>query len=304
MVVNGLHKIYFFILLHWRDYSWYSSIMKLPIALVVWVFCLGLLTPVTHAQQNAIPVDPIETAIGTGNPAKIARTVQDIQSRIDTGSISYDLWRIWLPALMNTNHFSEVADLSLSASLARPGIEAIEPCMEFRAKALLAMGKANEALSAAKSYYNVCQLKNTGNALTLVSTCLSATHPDNPSQGQEFRYQQVMASASAYGTTQPSAEVSILKSIMIDPAPYETQINAYSRRLEFAEGIAYGNLLLAADRTSEAESAFRKLFKSADSQARLTQAIDGIARSLRAEDGNVARANAWLLSLQHATAMR
>jgi hypothetical protein len=59
---------------------------------------------------------------------------------------------------------------------------------------------------------------------------------------------------------------------------------------------------LIADKSAEAEALFRELYQSAGTQQDLATATEGLARSLRAEDGTLARANAWLLSLQQASA--
>ena len=93
----------------------------------------------------------------------------------------------------------------------------------------------------------------------------------------------------------------MLKSVKVDPQPFAEAIrkreNASSK---FADRLGYGNLLLAADRSSDAEALFRQLYQSASTQQDLAAATEGLAGSLRAEDGNLARANAWLLSLQQA----
>jgi len=91
----------------------------------------------------------------------------------------------------------------------------------------------------------------------------------------------------------------MLKSIVIDPATYEPSIKYLSTRPKFSDRAAYGYLLLEADRGQDGEQVFRELYRLAGSQKELAVAIEGIACSLRAEDGTLSRANAWLSTLQH-----
>ena len=248
------------------------------------------------SKPNDDSNDEIKSEIGSGDPAQVAHAVGQIQYWIHNRHVVIDTWRQWLPALMNTRHYQEAADVSLAAAAGRPGIDGIEPLLEFRVKALLALNQPEAALSAAKSYYNVCQLKSTGNAVTLVASCLAAAHPEDTGIAARFRYQQAMASAAAYGTTRPSVQVSMLQSVHVDGQPYHDAI------LNIVDSVGKANLLLAADRPTEAEAIFRKIYLSAQTQAELSTGIDGIARSLRAEDGNVGRADSWLLALQQAKA--
>jgi hypothetical protein len=57
-----------------------------------------------------------------------------------------------------------------------------------------------------------------------------------------------------------------------------------------------GDLLLLADRPKEARAAFEKAYTLA-SDKDLATASESIARCMRAEDGSIGRANAWVLSI-------
>jgi hypothetical protein len=252
----------------------------------------------------------VKSDISTGETVAVAHAVGQIHFWIDRGQVPFNLWREWIPALMNLHRYQEVAQLALDGSIARPGIEAIEPLMEFRAKALLAINKPREALQAAKSYYNVSQLKNAGNALNLVELCLAKAYPEDAGIARRFRSEQILASGAAAAsvelaaaTTQPaivSLPTAILKTVTVDASPFENAIKSWANRARPSDRDAYVNLLLAADRGADAEAVGRALFKSATSTSELTLAIETIVRSLRAEDGSVARANTWLFTLQQA----
>src|SRR4051812_15968362 len=99
--------------------------------------------------------------------------VNQVKVWIKGGWVSSDLWRKWIPALVNTPTTNQqIADLALMGMLGRAEPAAIVPLAEFRFKALFALNKPgpngpDELLAAAKSYYNVCDIKYTANAVTL-----------------------------------------------------------------------------------------------------------------------------------------
>jgi hypothetical protein len=232
----------------------------------------------------------ITDEINSGNDAAIADAESQIRVLFTKGNMPFALWRTWLPTLMNYHRYQDVADLSIEAAVAHPVIETIVPVLEFRVNALLALGKTNEGLAAAKSYYNVCALKDTGAATDLIAKCLKDTD-----QVIRFRAEQEAASSAAANGTGNAPVTSFLKSVIVDQQPYAAALEA---RKSHHLSTGYANLLLAADRPADAEAIFRQMFKSASTAGDLGVYIEGIARSLRAEDGNVARADAWLLALR------
>jgi len=243
------------------------------------------------APAAAAPVGTdIASELNSGQDAAIADAERQIRENFASGTTPYALWRNWLPSLMNTHHYQQAADLSIEIAVQRPAVETIVPLLEFRVKALLALNRDKEALGAAKSYYNVCALKDTGAALDLIEKCLK-----DKDEVFRFRAEQATASRAAANGAGNAPTNSFLKSVHVDPQPYA---KAFETWKEHPQSVEYANLLLAADRPAEAEAIFRELFKSAPA-AGLPVCIEGIARSLRAEDGNVARADAWLLALQN-----
>jgi predicted negative regulator of RcsB-dependent stress response len=94
----------------------------------------------------------------------------------------------------------------------------------------------------------------------------------------------------------------MLAAVVVDTKPWDDALKTWAaKQKSFVNRICYGNVLLAADKGADAEKVFREQYQLAANQADLTTAIEGIAKSLRAEDGNVGRANAWLMSLQKAS---
>ncbi len=273
-----------------------NQIMTVPRLILMLVF---LDCAFAHGQSDWLaPVPPVSQATSTGiadelnSGREAARADAERQIRVlfSKGNMPFALWRTWLPMLVNSGHFQDVADLSIEAAVAHPVVETIVPVLEFRVKALLALNKNADALQAAKSYYNVCALKDTGTALDLVCICLTTKD-----QVLSFRAEQAAASSAAANSGSNAPASSFLNSVKVDQQPYQ---KALEERSSHRLSTGYANLLLAADHPHDAEMIYCELFKSASTSADLTVAIEGIARSLRAEDGNVARADAWLLALQ------
>jgi hypothetical protein len=146
-----------------------------------------------------------------------------------------------------------------------------------------------------------------------VALCVAQCHPQDDQIVHRFRKEQFDASnlpslpsvQDSPSVTKPSDQVSaetpLLKSVHIDTQSLTAGLQTWSvHHSNFHDRVGYGNLLLVADRSEDAEKLFRELYQSAATEPELITAIEGIARSLRAEDGTVARANVWLLSLKQA----
>ena len=61
--------------------------------------------------------------------------------------------------------------------------------------------------------------------------------------------------------------------------------------------VSAGNLLLLADRASDAQPLFERAYSVAKTNV-VAQASENVARCMRAEDGTIGRANNWVLSIR------
>jgi hypothetical protein len=252
------------------------------------------------ASPTAETIAQVTKQINSGDDASIAAAEQTIRGWVSVGRTRGEVRHIWLPALMKAKRYQDTADLAMVAEFGWPASYDMSQLMEDRVNALLAMDKPQLALEEAKGYYNVCDIKNTAHAIDLVGMCLAKCHPEDLEIVHRFRNEQAASASGAAAATQPAG---MLKGVVIDGKPYEDAITAWaSRTKRFNDRVDYGNLLLAADRGDEAEKLFRELYQLATTPADLAVATEGISRSLRAEDGNVGRANAWLVSLQQGSA--
>jgi hypothetical protein len=249
-------------------------------------------------------VQAVTNELNSNNSKQVDKAIGQIEFWIANGGhVPKNLGNNWLSEMIKDQQFQAAADAALNGPLAQPNIDNISSCIPWRIKALLALNKPEEALEAAKSFYNVIPMQKTNDAVNLVAQCLAACHPNDLQIVREFRIEQSGAAANGTGTNpQATQQNSILQSVQIDATLYNTAIGKWNAQStlssKFYDFVAYANLLLMADHGQDAQKVFTQLYQLATTQDELNDAAEGIARSMRAEDGTVFRANAWLLSLQ------
>ena len=295
--------------------------MKSPFisaSIVALAFCGSVFAQTTkplNAAQQAIK--DLTDKIASTDPAVRAAAVEELRQQIKhPANIVGPLGQQYLPALLKAGLNQEAADFAMQAILSGPSEPGtLEILHKHRIRALLALNKPDEALAEAKSLFNVCRMKTTGDALRLCAQCLQAAHPDDKSLSERFKLQQVAGSTCSpqAGATQPStqptsAQPNLLKAIKINPEPYLAAAEApvllqnqtEDAHLNFARLTSRGNLLLEADKIAEAKQCFEAAYPQAG-PADQPQAAESLARVMKAEDGTVGRANAYVMSLRPAT---
>jgi tetratricopeptide (TPR) repeat protein len=192
----------------------------------------------------------------------------------------------------------------------------------LRAQAFLAQHKYPEALAAARSYYDVASLKDTTEAINLVALALVFGKPDDPTAAKRFRKQQIqwaasaptspasqptasaldpaaLTAVSAYSTSQqaplPTDSLGdpVLPTIPSDSKPFEATAEAMEPT-NYQAFVRKGNLLLLAGHAKEAHGVFERAEAIAPDN-KGAQAIENVARAIRAESGCVGPANAYIL---------
>lgn len=163
---------------------------------------------------------------------------------------------------------------------------------------LIKTGKADAALAAAKIYYNLAPMASTSEAIQLFAVTILAAKPQEAGLADRFREEQVLgAQFPADGkVASPRPRTSVLASIPIDPSPFQEALKARSD-LRYDALRAKGNLLLMSDLNQEAYAAFYAAHQLANDK-QLAESIEDIARAIRAVDGSIGRANAWIDSLR------
>lgn len=184
------------------------------------------------------------------------------------------------------------------------GIGMMQLCLT---QAFLDSGKYEEALSASRTYYNICTLKDTSKAINLVSQVMINTRmKSDPSIIEEFKEQQsqlAQVSQQAPSSTQPSnGKTNILFTIPLDTSPYAAQakkLESHGLPTTYSKLTASGNLYLLADKPKQARNAFALSIDLASNKKQAATAIANVARSIRAADGSVGNANAYIASVQN-----
>jgi tetratricopeptide (TPR) repeat protein len=285
-------------------------VFKRWLLFLVCIFAMGALFPDARADSfpPTIPLpskdvyNQVTVVLKGDDVQQIDSCISQIHRWISGNRVAPDLAYKWLPSLMAKKRYQEVAELALDGMLARPEQKFLDRLPPLRAKALNALDKPDDALQAALVFYNVCSMKETPAAIDLLEVCLIKAHPEDPAYGRRFRSEQlVLAGSTETGINEVGGKRSILKGLPIDPAPFTVALGRWKEKASHGKASdvsSYANLLLAADRATEAEKCFRTLFEIAGTQEELDIATEGIARSIRAQDGDVARANAWLRSLE------
>ena len=110
---------------------------------------------------------------------------------------------------------------------------------------------------------------------------------------------QIPAADSAAAPSAGAGE-NVLKSIPVDPAPYQVELDKLAAVAKnYDTLIQRGNLLLLQDKGADAVSVFQMAADISSDPKQASEAISGVARAMR-RDGSVGAANAYILSLRQA----
>jgi tetratricopeptide (TPR) repeat protein len=210
-----------------------------------------------------------------------------------------DLCQTYLPALMDARRYDDAASLAARGiQLCSSDADTLEILERYRVSAYLRSGRPRQALAAAKSLFNVATMPQTAPAILLVAECLNAANPGDPGPVERFKDQQV---AGADPATRPSGpQPSVLAAIAPDSQPADDALRLFYHggyvihANQYRELVGRGNLLLLAGRADEARQVFIRALRIADAD-QLYAARENVARAIKADDGAIGRANAFLI---------
>jgi hypothetical protein len=251
--------------------------------------------------------------IGVVIVASIAHAGTAADSQIDLRQVRLDLQSnpgdtvdrlkgAVLATLLDHQQYGAVEELAVAGTLALPADTwRIEELQRYRIRALLAEHRSVDALHAAKALFNVCSMGFVKDALPLLSQALSAAHPNDPEIVPRFKL-QVMAGASEdpaerqrllekYGGN------TIMTSIAAEPDPYRVALEQRKNLTGWREQYGNGNLLLLSGRFAEARVVFTKVYTERPPEE-LRYASEAVAKLIKAEDGQLGRANQFVRSIR------
>ena len=171
----------------------------------------------------------------------------------------------------------------------------VEAVQYARVKMLLAQNRPADALAAAKSLYNVSSMEGTSEAILLIAECLIAARPEDRLAYEKFKDEQI-AGASTQPSTRPATRSAIMASIHVESRAFDEILRNFPGE-DYTALMARGNLLLMGDRLAQARPVVERLYTLA-AVGNLAEASECLARLIKAEDGTIGRANAFVYSIR------
>jgi len=224
-----------------------------------------------------------------------------------------------IAALLAGQRYNELDDLGLQIILARPeDTGRVESVLQAQIKAFSIEKRFDKALAASKQLFAVSSMAHTGDALLTLSRQFALARPEDKTIVERFRKEQidgaappsapsVAAASSSSSTTlavalaMPAASFAdgdaprpsaMLAQVKIDPTPYAAALKDILDD-DFDSQMRRGNLLLLMDQPRDAKAAFERAASLAE-ERQLSTAFEAIARAIKAQDGTIGRANAYL----------
>ena len=263
------------------------------------------------AARGADPVmkqaAALSARIGGGDPAEVDAAVKDLRElAVKRPAV---IGPATIPALMRAGRYDDVDALARDSLIARaPDTGAVAQLTRARMRAMTALGRHDEALALAKAYYDVAPMDKTDEAIGFVAEGLAnARGRDDPGVVARFKAQQVAGAtapdepdAPAADPTDPADPTGGGADVLASVESSDDYAGALDR--DYGDGfktrVGRGNLLLLMGRPKEARAAFDLARDLAETPQETATALQAIARSIRAEDGSIGRANAFILSLR------
>ena len=252
------------------------------------------------AKKESPQVDPLTLQLRSDDATEQQKGIDGIKALFarDPSKATDKFKKEWVGLLLTSQHYQDVLDLSTVVVMNVAGeLQSLEQMQKVRIQALIGLGKPEEALSNAKSYYNVASMKGTAEAIMAVVQCLNINPSADSNRLDRFKAQQLLSSNSVAALKEMASGPSVLGGMHVTtPDIYTVALKKYGGE-DFGNLTARGNLLLLADRVKEAREVFERAYVIADDK-QVNAASESIARLMKAEDGSVFRANAWVLSIR------
>lgn len=277
-------------------------------------------TPQTaNRSDNPEVSSSIAQRLKSGDSHIRAVALEELRSEVKTSPRSVaETLPAWIESLVESKDFEDLYSFTSAAIAERPhDIALVSAAQRARVIALMAEGKFDLALQEGKSYFNVCTLKATGEAVGFLAAALERVDATKASRFKTFQsltanatstasnLDDILPEGSGNNSEEPVSVINVdptLAQIPFSASIYDASIadlatkrgagGQYSR----TNFIARGNLLLLSNKPAEAKSCFESALKMEAPNSKATrEAFEGIARSIKALDGTTRRANQFVL---------
>jgi hypothetical protein len=205
----------------------------------------------------------------------------------------------WVPSLIAQKQYDFADEITIDAIVhVATNARLVESLQTTRVRISLDAGRPQEALKRAKGLFNVASLDGTKSALLLMEECLQAAFPGDTQKIDQFRAEQWEGARNSSASDLPS----MIKGFASESDVFRDAIDAAIPRTD-SNSRAKANLLLLADRAKEARIIFERLAQKAKRKRDPWSAENDVARSIKAEDGLIGRANAYLIAIDQGSNM-
>jgi hypothetical protein len=258
--------------------------------------------------------DAYAAALANPDEAKRKEFIASLHAQADADprTLGADLSRGG-PSLVTAGYYDDAYDLSTAVITQR----ATEPnsimgAQRVRVLALIAHANAQNpsnpadwahALGEAKGYYNAASLANSAEAANLLAEVLAVSV--SKEAATTFLAQQRAVISTSTANPPSSAPLTILQSIKANKTQWDVALKSLQARVTPGRTASYTNLMsqgeyyLLEDRPDDARKCFEGAVGLATTKTRMVrEALEAVARSIRAQDGSVSNANAFIQSLQ------
>lgn len=276
-----------------------------------WVTAVPLVARPSAAEQRtrAWAKSLVPMLAGTDSAArKAALTLITKQLQAKPYPTAWLVYGYWLAPLMISGHYRTVAHLARQGILAAPAYTGVvDRLLIFRIQALAAMHRNAAALRNAKSLFNVCTMADTGTALLILDQRLDAVYHDHPGIVRRFIHEERTGSQLPADDSEPINRSGVLASIDVHGDAYLARLKSLSgsriRGLDDKGDLPLrirgleekGDLLLLADHPAKALKCFQSMEAYAKDPGQLLSFQKFVCRAIRAQDGTIGWANAYLL---------
>ena len=259
--------------------------------------------------------DAIKRKIQANTDQSVGEAAEEIKRLLEVPGVQGNYAVIalrwgWAGEFMKARRHAELLPL-LKLGIFRMAVERTyhaSGLQRMRAECLLALGRPQEALSHAKLYFNICVMTETEQAVRLLLRCLRAAHPGDEKIVEQFKAEQI---AGADLTHAPPVKEAVEKSVLgriplpkDDDADYEREIalRKHANVRQTGARMELGNFLLMAGKYDEAREVWEESLESGLPDNKMADFLECVAMAIRARDGTIGRANAYIMGNQGETA--
>jgi len=167
------------------------------LAAVILAFCV---VSVEAASPLPSPTPTLGEQIDSGDSTQIQQAVSTILDLLHAPThherrvavVQLTQGDHLLRKLRKAQRYDEVVHLAVEGILALPSdVRLVDYLETYRVRALLKLGRPQEALSAAKERFNLCRMSGTASSLELVVDCLKVAYSNDDTIVDRFAEEQM-----------------------------------------------------------------------------------------------------------------